>query len=89
MSERGTVKKKKRWGRVYESQSLIRGVRLDQDKADEIAKDIKNSKVVTPQSLSQKHTIRVSLARKILRQMEEDGKITLKYKNGAEEIYTS
>ena len=74
MSEKKTVKKKKRWGKVYEYQPNIRDIVLTEDQLKEIEAELKKSNVYTPQSLANKFNIKVSLAKKILNKQVEAGK---------------
>ena len=88
MSETGTRKVKKKWGKVWESNIIKRAATMDNDKAEEISKYLEGLKVITPQELANRMQIRVSLARKILSTYAEEGAFTLTHKNGISEIYS-
>ena len=87
VEESRTIKAKKKYGKVWEHQSVKRSVMLDADSIEEIEKYFKGSKVITPQDLANKQGIRVSLAKKILRTYEEEGVIELVHSQGANLIY--
>lgn len=89
MSEKSTRRVKKKWGKVFESTVIERAAVIDEELAENIEKDIKNSDAITPQELADKHGIRVSLAKKILRKFADDGVIQLQFKTNSYEIYKS
>jgi len=88
MAESRVRKVKKKYGKVWEHTVIERVAVMDKDKAKEIEKYIDSNDVFTPQELSKKHEVRVSLARRILEKYAEDGALQLKYKNGSNEIYS-
>lgn len=83
----GTLKVKKKYGKVFEKPIIRRDIIIDADQMKDIEKDIKAQSVITPQTLANKHHIRVSIARRILRKMADDGQIHLKFKSSSQEIY--
>ncbi|MHA2033126.1 MAG: hypothetical protein ACW99Q_27475 [Candidatus Kariarchaeaceae archaeon] len=87
MSERTIVKKKKKWGKIFEYEPIVRTSVLTKELADEIGKEIAKANGLTPQSLAQKFRIKVSLAKEILSKMAEKGDIKLVHSNGKNQIY--
>lgn len=75
------VKKKRRWGRVYEYSSYEKRIIINEETfnelAEKIADELAKSKGITAQELAEKHDIRVSVAKRILGTLEESGKIRL------------
>jgi len=88
MSERTVVKKKKKWGKVYEYSPQIRASVLTEELAEEIQKDIKKATGITPQALATKHGIKVSLAKQILESMATKGELEMVHSNGKNKIYS-
>lgn len=87
MSESKTVKKKKKWGKIYQYTPIKRDIVLTDEKANEIETDLKKATAVTPQSLASKHGIRVSLAKKILKEYNEKGKLKLVHSKSKYQVY--
>ena len=82
------VKKKKRWGKIYQYTPTVRDTTLDEEKSKEIEDDLKKpNSIFTPVSLGQKHNIKVSLAKKILAMYEEDGKLTKEFDSAGHKMY--
>ncbi len=88
MSERTVVKKKKKWGKIFEYTPTVRSSILTEELAEEIEKDVKNSNAITPQSLANKHNIKVSLAKRILKKLEEKGDLKLVHSSGKNKLYS-
>ncbi len=74
MSEHKRVKRKK-WGRVYEKESFKRALLVPDDLFEQITQGIKNMKVITSTNIAEKFGIRVSIARRILEDLNEKGEI--------------
>ncbi len=89
MSEKKVVRKKKRWGKSYEYTPITRELTMDDETAEAVKKDLKNLKAVTPESFANKHSLKVSVARAILREQVEEGKIKLVSKGSRTEIYSA
>lgn len=89
MSERKTVKKKKKWGKVYEYTPLKREIVLTDEMKGEIEKDLKNLRPTTPESFASKHNIKVSLAKQILNDQVDEGNLTLVHSGPKTAIYQS
>ena len=87
VEESRTIKAKKKYGKVWEHNSVKRSILLDDDKIDETSKYLDGVKVVTPQELATRQGIRVSLAKKILDNYVEDGSLELVHSQGSNIIY--
>lgn len=86
-------RKKRRWGRVIEystyQRRLVYGSKYIEI-TTAVEKSLKKEKaVVTPQSVAQQHDIRVSVAKQILKELEEKGKAKLVDSCSRLRIYTS
>ncbi|MHA1911393.1 MAG: hypothetical protein ACTSYA_06830 [Candidatus Kariarchaeaceae archaeon] len=83
------VKKKKRWGRVVEYNRIVRDYTISDEQLDEINQDCARSRIVTPQTIAQKHNIRVSRAKEIISDLVEAGKLFTYFKGPHTVIYTN
>ena len=86
-------RKKRRWGRVIEystyQRRLVYGSKYKEITAA-VEKSLKKERaVITPQSVAQQHDIRVSVAKQILKELEEKGKAKLVDSCSRLRIYTS
>ncbi len=82
------VKKKKRWGKVYQWTPIVRSAGLDEEKAKDIEKELTKGKgPFTPQALAQKYSIKVSLAKKILKDFVDNDKLQVVYESSKHKIY--
>ncbi len=70
-----------------EARKVEYGVVIDDSKRKELIGFIKNSKYVTPTMVSRKGEIKISEARRFLRELESQGMIKLEMKNRELEIY--
>jgi len=69
--EKKVVRKKKKFGVVVEFVPVIRDLYPDDETMKKIENEIKRAKGLTPQYIADKYNIRVSTAKKILRDAEE------------------
>ncbi len=69
------------------SEKIIRDIEVKPSTLDQIKKEVQRSKVVTPQSLALKYNIRVSVARRLLRQFEKEGLVIYVGGNSRIRIY--
>ena len=83
------VKKKKRWGRVVEYNRIVRDYTISDEQLDEIKKDCARSKIITPQTIAQRHNIRVSRAKEIVSDLVESGELFTYFKGPHTVIYTN
>ncbi len=88
VDRRTTVKKKKRWGKIYEYTPVVRASVLDDDLRKEIEGELKKAGTYTPQSLAKKFDIKVSLAKKNLALHAEQEKLTKVHSKSKYQIYT-
>ena len=68
--ERKVVRKKKKFGLVVEFTPTIRELNPDEETLKKIDDELKRAKGITPAYLANKYGIRVSTAKKILREAE-------------------
>ncbi len=72
------VRKKRRWGKVFEYTSYQRKVPYGDELKDlrsKIEQEVKKTRVITPQELAAKHDVRVSYIKTILNELAEKGEI--------------
>ncbi len=70
--ERKVVRKKKKFGLVVEFIPTVRDLNPDEDTKKKIDAEIKRARGITPAYLADKFNIRVSTAKKFLREAEEN-----------------
>ncbi len=74
-------RKKRRWGRTYEYSSYQRRIVINEEAflelAEKIFESLEKSKGLTAQELAEKNDIRVSVAKRILDSLENEGRIRL------------
>ncbi|MBY9000732.1 MAG: hypothetical protein KGD64_07460 [Candidatus Heimdallarchaeota archaeon] len=66
--ERKTIRKKKKFGLVFEFIPIIRDLTPDEDTKKKIDGELSRAKGVTPAYLADKYNIRVSTAKRILKE---------------------
>ena len=86
-SQRPRVRKKKRWGKVIEFTPKSRNLVMDNRLRKKIEGEIKKAKILTPQALSDRHDIRVSTSKKLLAELEEQGKVRLVHQTSRTKCY--
>ncbi len=69
------------------SEKIVREIEVKPSVLDQIRKDVQRSKVVTPQSLALKYNIRVSVARRLLREFANEGLVMYVDGNSKIRIY--
>ncbi len=69
------------------AEKIIRDVEVKPSVLEQIKKEVQRSKVVTPQSLALKYNIRVSVAKRLLRQFEKEGLVVYVDGNSRIRIY--
>ncbi|HDM92502.1 MAG TPA: 30S ribosomal protein S25e [Candidatus Korarchaeota archaeon] len=65
----------------------VRAIEVTPEQLEEIRKYVQRAKVVTPQSLALKYDIRVSVARKLLREFQKEGLVVYVDGNSRLRIY--
>ncbi len=69
------------------AEKIIREIEVKPSVLEQIKKEVQRSKVVTPQSLALKYNIRVSVARRLLREFEKEGLVVYIDGNSKIRIY--
>jgi len=65
----------------------VRAIEVTPEQLEEIRKYVQRAKVITPQSLALKYDIRVSVARKLLREFQREGLVVYIDGNSRLRIY--
>lgn len=65
----------------------VRAIEVTPEQLEEIRKYVQRAKVITPQSLALKYDIRVSVARKLLREFQREGLVAYVDGNSRLRIY--
>jgi len=84
------TKRIKRWGRTIQFSSYQRRIVFGDDYNDLKAKvknELNKLRVITPQELAKKHDIRVSIAKQMLEDLEEENAVNLVDKSKRARIY--
>ncbi|RDD53642.1 MAG: 30S ribosomal protein S25e [Candidatus Korarchaeota archaeon NZ13-K] len=69
------------------AEKVIRDVELKPQLVEQIRKEVVRASYITPQSLAMKYNIRVSVARKLLREFEREGIVVYVDGNSRLRIY--
>ncbi len=69
------------------AEKVVRDIELKPQLVDQIRKEVARSSYVTPQSLAMKYNIRVSVARRLLRELEREGLVLYVDGNSRIRIY--
>ena len=87
--EKKVVRKKKKFGLVVEFVPTIRDLIPDDETKKKIDEEIKRAKGLTPAYLAEKYNIRVSTAKKILKDAENNNLINGVYTSRRTKIYSA
>jgi ribosomal protein S25 len=88
MALRQSVNKRKgKWGRVKEFESIERALIITDDLKEKMLKEIPKQRVITPTSICQKYQVRMFVANKIIDELVSSGKITFHIKTAYTKIY--
>ena len=88
MSLRQSVNKRKgKWGRVKEFESIERALIVDKDLKEKMIKEIPKQKVITPTSVCQRYQVRMHVAKEILKELETGGQIVFHKKTAYTKVY--
>ena len=87
MQEEQEKKEKKKAPSKTGKEVISRNVVIDEDTRKKVQEELKNENVVTPYVLAQKAGISISVAKKILSQMVQEGTIKLVAKNKRTAVY--
>ena len=84
----GGKAKKKKWSKGKVRDKLNNLVLFDKATYDKLNKEVPSYKLITPSVVSERLKVRVSLARKALRELAEKGAIRLVVKHSRQLVYT-
>ncbi|MBD3193079.1 MAG: hypothetical protein GF308_20750 [Candidatus Heimdallarchaeota archaeon] len=88
MSLREDVNRRKgKWGRVKEFQSIERALIIDDDLKEKILKEVPHQRVITPSSICDRYKVRMYVAKKIIEELVENGQIEFHSKTAYTEVY--
>ena len=90
MALRQSVNKRKgKWGRVKEFESIERALIIDNDLKEKMLKEVPKQKVITPTSICQRYQVRMHVAKAIINELETGGKIAFHKKTAYTKVYRS
>ena len=89
LRERKVIRKKKKFGLVFEFIPVIRDLAPDEDTKKKIDGELTRAKGVTPAYLADKYNIRVSAAKKILREAEAKNIVKCISKSKRTSVYSA
>lgn len=88
MALRQSVNKRKgKWGRVKEFESIERALIIDDDMKQKLLKEIPKQKVITPTAVCQKYQVRMYVANEIIKELVSTGAITFHQKTAYTNVY--
>ncbi|HUU79734.1 MAG TPA: eS25 family ribosomal protein [candidate division Zixibacteria bacterium] len=88
MALRQSVNKRKgKWGRVKEFESIERALIIDDDMKQKMLKEIPKQKVITPTAVCQKYQVRMYVANEIIKELVSTGVITFHQKTAYTNVY--
>eukprot|EP00008_Paramoeba_atlantica_P003427 CAMPEP_0201480622 /NCGR_PEP_ID=MMETSP0151_2-20130828/5071_1 /ASSEMBLY_ACC=CAM_ASM_000257 /TAXON_ID=200890 /ORGANISM="Paramoeba atlantica, Strain 621/1 / CCAP 1560/9" /LENGTH=116 /DNA_ID=CAMNT_0047862539 /DNA_START=42 /DNA_END=392 /DNA_ORIENTATION=+ len=85
---KGGKAKKKKWSKTKVKEQAEKVVVYDKKLYNQMIKDVPTYKVITTAIVSDRLRINASLARRTIRQLEDEGKIQRVVKSGPQLIYT-
>ena len=89
LREKKVIRKKKKFGLVFEFTPVIRDLAPDEETKKKIDGELTRAKGVTPAYLAVKYNIRVSAAKKILREAEANNIVKLISKSRRTTVYSA
>jgi len=88
MTLRQSVNKRKgKWGRVKEFESIERALIIENDLKEKMMKEIPKQRIITPTSICQRYQVRMHVAKEILKELETSGKIAFHKKTAYTKVY--
>jgi ribosomal protein S25 len=88
MALRQNVNKRKgKWGRVKEFESIERALIVDDDTKKKILEEVPKQKTITPTAICKRYQVRMHVANKIIDELEQKGKIVFHSKTSYTSIY--
>jgi ribosomal protein S25 len=89
VSEKKVVRKKKKFGLVVEFVPIIRDLFPDDETKKKIDEELARAKGITPEYLANKYNVRVSAAKKILKEAEAKNIIELVTSSRRTKVYSA
>ena len=88
MALRQNVNKRKgKWGRVKEFESIERALIIDNDARQKMLKEVPKQRIITPTSICQKYQVRMFIAKEIIDELVKTGKIAFHQKTAYTYVY--
>jgi len=87
MAQKVKVRKKKKYGKVFEYEPTIRDAFISDDLREKLEKEIPKMKVISPTEIALRYNIKISTAKDFLEELEQKGLIKLAVKNRRVKIY--
>ena len=88
MALRQSVNKRKgKWGRVKEFESIERALIIDDDLKQKMMKEIPKQKIITPTAICQKYQVRMFVANEIIKELVSTGAIVFHQKTAYTNLY--
>ena len=87
MAQKVKVRKKKKYGKVFEYEPTIRDAFISDDLREKLEKEIPKMKVISPTEIALRYNIKISTAKDFLEELEQKGLIKLAVKNRRVRIY--
>ena len=77
LSSTSKVRKKRKWGKIFEYTSHSRQLQLDSGSRETVEKEIVKMRAITPSLIASKYDIRVSTAKRLLNDLLRRGQLRL------------
>ena len=77
MAASSKVRKKRKWGKIFEYTSHTRQLLLDSENRATVEDEILKMRVVTPSAVASKYDIRVSTAKRLLEKLHQRAQLRL------------
>ncbi len=88
MALRQSINKRKgKWGKVKEFESIERALIIDDDLKDRMLKEIPRQKIITPTAICQRYQVRMHVAKAIISELEKSGKIAFHERTAYTRVY--
>ena len=82
-------KRKGKWGRVKEFESIERALIIENDLRDKMLAEIPKQRVITPTSICKRYQVRMHVAKSIITELEQNGSIAFHKKTAYTKVYKS
>ena len=80
-------KRKGKWGRTKEFESIERALIIDNDLKDKMLAEIPKQKVITPTAICQRYQVRMHVAKSVIKELEAAGTIAFHKKTAYTKVY--